>query len=94
MSICIVRLIPSNGDTSNAIVSGKEMWFHVPPKTFRLDGRIAQRTRHRQQQTTSVESTHDAPGGPPWRCRSRVSCGRRRKKADVVEGTFDLSRSY
>jgi len=34
-----------NGDTSNALMSlmsGKEMRFQDPPKTFRLDGRITQ----------------------------------------------------
>jgi len=40
--------IPWNGDTSDALVSlmsGKEMSIQVPPKTFRLDGRITQRIR-------------------------------------------------
>jgi len=47
MTICVARFRETvNDDTSNAFVclmSGDEMRFQVPSKTFRLDGRITQR---------------------------------------------------
>jgi len=47
MSICNSAIL-WNADTSNVLVSpmsGKEMCFKAPPKTFRLDSRMAKRIR-------------------------------------------------
>ena len=48
MSICVARfretVTPSNALMS--LMSGKETLFQVPPKAFRLDGRVTQRIRH------------------------------------------------